>query len=249
MMTGDDGQSHEARLDHVWSEAVYVVWADHGTPVEVEARASTSGVAVALDIISPYGDVVGDEAADDVPDSADEGDGAGAEASGDAGRMATTSFTVDADGPFFVVVTADPGGAVDVRANVLLSPLMDPDDGANLLPTPASPGTLPEAAMDYPGDVDAFALTLEQGQTARVTVETLNFSPEIIVDHLARPDLVPAALDTSVPSALGLAARAEFTSREATTYWVIVRDLDGIGTGGYFIRVEVDPPFGGTPER
>lgn len=176
--------------------------------------------------------------------------GDGADASGSPGH-AFRAFTIDADGPFFVAVTADPRGTVEVSANVPLAALADPDDGA---PLAAAAGTAASdddgaieatagtraASMDYPGDVDAFTLALREGQTAVVTVETLNFVPDIVVDHATRPGLAPPLLDTRIDSPLGLAARAAFTAAESTTYLIVVRDLDGVGTGGYFVHVGTD---------
>lgn len=257
--------TRSATLDHPWAEAVYAVNAAFGASVAVDARPREAGADVHVDVISPYGDVVPedpedadgatgpDDGAADLP--AMGGTAAAGEGSGDHREPggAHRSFTVDADGPFFVAVTADPGGAVDVSASVPLAAVVDPDDGTPLVAAPGlrapgegrdagaddppADGRTLAASMDYPGDVDAFTLALRAGQTAVVTVETLNFVPDIVVDHPTRPGLAPPLLDTRVDSPLGLAARAAFVAAESTTYLIVVRDLDGVGTGGYFIRV------------
>jgi len=241
---------------HFWDEAVYVVLAPVGTTVQLTATAGAGGDA-SLSVIDPYGDIVLD--ADD--EAAGNGDAAGGRDTGrDEGGVAwvqdpvdngevdsaagddeTGVFEIQVEGPYFVAAGLDARGTLAVRASVPLATLDDPDDGRSL----AAGGTV-AGSLDFPGDTDFFDLELRAGQAVTITVETINFGPELILDHAGDPGLAPPAGDAQVPSALGLAARAAFTSPVDTTYLVVVRDAEGAGTGGYLLGCVTmpgaDPP-------
>lgn len=149
-----------------------------------------------------------------------------------AGDRESARVMIETQGPQFVSIGASPAGGFALRTSLPLAPLVDPDDGARLRPGRRA------ATMDYPGDYDSFLLPLDAGRTVSITVETANFLPEIILDHPEDPNLAPPIGDGAMPSALGLSSRVLVSAPVAGTYLLIVRDLDGIGTGGYLIDLE-----------
>lgn len=202
-----------AILDNYWDEAVFVLIAPYGTRAELAAIGDGDHGSTTLAALDPFGEVLFEDQSED-----------GGEARG--------SFVVRRDGPHFIVVNLNGRGQVKLRSNLPVSPLEDSDDGSVL-----TVGKTHTFLMDYPGDFDHFQLVLAPGQRVTVTVDTANFSPELIVEAPGRGG-TPEGTETWVGGPLGLTASATFTAREAGTYTVVVDDVEGIGTGGYQLRVE-----------
>jgi S1-C subfamily serine protease len=202
-----------AFLDNYWDEAVFVLSAPYGTRAELAASSDGDRGAATLAALDPFGEVLFED-------------------KGENGGEARGSFVVRRDGPHFIVVNLDGRGQVQLRSNLQVTPLEDVDDGAIL-----TVGQTHTFLMDYPGDFDHFQLVLAPGQRVTVTVDTANFSPELIVEAPGRGG-TPEGTETWVGGPLGLTASATFTAREAGSYTVVVDDVEGIGTGGYQLRVE-----------
>lgn len=233
------GASRQAgHLAHAWDEGVFVVQAEPGSTLEIELEGEGEADLFAS-VIDPFGTVlaqVDDEAEEEAVDAGADADAraprtvrAPRQAEGD---RESARVTIETEGPQFVSVGASPGGGYALRASLPLAPLVDPDDGTRLQPGRRA------ANMDYPGDYDSFLLPLDAGQTVSITVETANFLPEIILDHPEDPGLAPPIGDGAMPSALGLSSQVLVTAPASGTYLLVVRDYEGVGTGGYLVDIE-----------
>jgi hypothetical protein len=189
---------------------VYVLNAPYGTAVDLSA---TSRADVALTVTGPAGDV-----------ELDADEHVRGEESG--------SVTIRDDGPYFVVAGLDGAGDLTVEASEPLAPFHDPDDGA-----PLAPGRTVTAMMDYPGDEDAFLLRLEAGQEVELTVDTVNISPDVVVERAGADGGEELPLDSRYGGPLGLTLTGSFDPPEAGDYVIRVRDADGAETGGYLVTL------------
>ena len=201
---------HSVSLDNYWDEAAYVLEAPYGTLAELAVE---SGEDAVLAVISPYGDLE-------------------VEADETSGGIEQGSFVTRDAGPYFVVANLDRAGDLTLESSEPVVPIVDPDDGAEL-----QLGRPTVALMDYPGDFDHFRLVLAKGQPVVVSVDTLSFSPELIIDSPGDGG-TPPGVDTSVGGALGLTATAAFIADVSGTYYIVVNDVEGVGTGGYLLTVE-----------
>jgi len=210
MPTGEGKTEMTATLDGYWDEAVFVLEAPYGVQSDVSAVGVSAATLAALD---PYGELLFED---------------------DSGRDGTARGAVVTryDGPHFVVVNMDEPGSAAIRSSTPLLRLIDPDDGDEL-----SVGSRHLAVMDYPGDFDHYTVRLEPGRRVTVTVDTANFSPELIIEG---PDsaATPAGSEVWIGGPLGLTASTTFTPDRPGEYTIVVDDVEGIGTGGYFLTIE-----------
>ena len=188
---------------------------------EITVRAEPGPEAdLFLELLSPHGDLDID---------ADER-GAGGEEEGVA--------TALAGGPHVVVLGRLDGNlgptSVLLEASHGLRQLDDPDDGMLL-----RPGQRIVGALDHPGDIDRFELVVPGGHERTVTVDTVNFVPDLLleaVEGTVETPLIPGA--TGEGNALGLASRATLSEGSAGRWSIRVADLDGAAQGGYVLSVE-----------
>lgn len=201
----------EARLESAWDEAVFSLWPEYGAPVEVQA---TSDSDAGLDVIDPYGEVL---------------------ATADETRTGNETVEVVAgtSGPVFAVAYLDGAGTVRVRSTLPLVPYDDPDDGRSLVPASEL-----VAALDFPGDIDHYYLDLATDASVGLRVDTVNFIPDIFLEPLD-PATGEARLEPTITGALGLTLEAAVADAPAGRHVLTVRDLDGIGFGGY--RLTLSP--------
>lgn len=211
-------------LAPAWEEAVFVLNPPVGTTVDLSADSQAD---VLLTVLGPYGDVELDA------DERTRGSEAG-------------SVLVRDHGPHFVVVELDRPGTVTVKASVPLVPYRDPDDGTELVA-----GRRVAAAMDFPGDIDAFLVTLQPGEAVTLVVETVNLVPEITVEPngLNGANGGQPIVDARLTGPLGLTLEATATADVGGEYVVYVRDADGGSTGGYWVRLEGGRSRGGVTVR
>ncbi len=214
----DTSGTHEvfATLGGPYVEGSFVLTAAFGDVVDIEAVPARDA-DVFLELISPYGDL--DINADEL--------GAGGAETGQTTSLAT--------GPHLVVVGRADGESapttVRLRSSHPLRPLLDPDDGMTL-----APGSSIVASLDHAGDRDVFTLRVPRGRPLRITVDSANFVPDLVLEASdGSADWVPGV--PGAGNSLGLAAEADLPAGDAATWSVYVADLDGVGTGGYFLHV------------
>jgi S1-C subfamily serine protease len=204
-------RTQRVTLGAPWEQASFVLDAPYGTWVDV---AVDSAADARLEALSPFGDV--DLDVDDTRRGRESGE-----------------VLVQEHGPYFVVADLDRAGELVIDSSEAIVPLADPDDAATL-----RVGGRTVALMDFPGDADTFAVSLGRGQSVEVTVDTVNFSPDVLVYRADDPHLSAVVAEGTTGGALGMTVVAEVTAGEAGTYVIVVRDHAGTDIGAYFVSVD-----------
>ncbi len=205
----------EFRLDHRWSSRMYVVNEAPGTGFEVALGGINDGAFIVADML---GRMI--LFTDDTQTGPERG-------------SATTTLA----GPHFVVMMqfSDPAGTFEAMSDHAMSPYFDPDDGRVL-----AIGKTIVAQMDYPGDIDAYLIELEAGQTVKFQADSVTFDPVLIVDFPGSAREQIAVDNNSGGGILGLSPTLEYTAPFSGTFWVVVQDSGFRGVGGYFLTVSTE---------
>ena len=195
-------------LDTYWSEQAFVVDASPGTEVTVRAHSEND---IALEIVDLSGEVFAET---------------------DRGTESVTT-TLDGTPPFLLIVEQFMEDAADmvIEADVALTPIADPDDGA-FLQVPASRA----AALDYPYDVDYLHVPLRAGETVRIRVDSTAVDPYLRVDYRFSDDVISD--DDSGGGVFGESAELVLQADRDRTYRVVIDDAYGDGMGGYTPTIE-----------
>jgi S1-C subfamily serine protease/tetratricopeptide (TPR) repeat protein len=141
-------------------------------------------------------------------------------------------FTAEDDGPFIVHVgqESENRNRYTLTSNAPLFPATDPDDGATL--------TLGEpflAAIDAPGDEDAYEVELTAGQKIVITTDALSGGPSVQISFSSRAREETAYdYDSGIPGIFGNNPRLVYEAKEDGTYRIVVSGFD---TAGYTITV------------
>ena len=153
---------------------------------------------------------------------------------GGTGRNSTLNFTATADGTHYVAAGADRY----LLGTYTLSVTELDDDFLN---TTATEGTLAVGGsttgrINFSGDTDWFAVTLEAGQTYRFDLKGAHLSdPYLRGIYDANGDRIAGTQDNN--SGTGKDSRLEYTAPADATYYVAA-GASGNGTGGYTLEVE-----------
>ena len=194
-----------------WAEQAFVIDAQPEAEVTITAR-SANDIAVA--IVDIWGEVI-------------------AEADETEQDVESVAATLDGTPPFLLIVEQFMEDAADVviEANVALTPVADPDDGA-FLQVPASRA----AALDYPYDVDYFHVPLRAGETVRIRVDSTAIDPYLTVDYRFSDDVISD--DDSGGGVFGVSSELVLRADRDRTYRVVIDGVHGDEMGGYTLTIE-----------
>jgi hypothetical protein len=146
------------------------------------------------------------------------------------------AFTAELDGPHFVAVVPDAGfdARVELVTNVDLTLLDDPDHGV-----PIGVGGLQFGNIDYPGDLDWFAIELEEGDELVISASSPNADMGLYVGPLLDLSGDEARSDSdSGAGVIGADAELRYTAASSGTHIIGVFDETQFGPGAYALRVE-----------
>lgn len=150
--------------------------------------------------------------------------------------LETCAFTILAEQPHLLIVWQNSfgAGAAELRSNHVLTPLEDVDDGKAI-----AVGQPVQAVMDYPGDVDYFALDLEEGQTVDVHVDSLNMDPMLKVTFRGASEAEEAHAIKSKEGVWENSANLIYRAPVDGRYFLVVEpsDFEEVHAGGYFVEV------------
>ena len=124
----------------------------------------------------------------------------------------------------------------NVVATQSLQRITDPDDGKLL-----SLGRPMAESIDYPGDLDFFAIDLVEGQTVTATASSVLFDAGLVVQS---PNPAQRALSDSDHGGglTDLDARLAFTATRTGRYRIAVVREGDTGLGGYLLTVVASAP-------
>nr|WP_290665615.1 serine protease [Ardenticatena sp.] len=203
----------DATLQTLWSSAVWVMWPETTTSIEVVATSSND---LGMRIIDALASIITDT--DNTL----------------TGKEQVVFRPLDPIPHWVEVHQYDPFSAnVHIESSQPIAPVFDPDDDTEL-----TPGMTYTGAIDYPDDLDAFLLSLDAGQAVTIRVESVAIDAKVLVDEsIPSSEAFLASDDDSGGGLFGLDAEVSFTAPKTGTYVVLVRDAIGYETGGYFIHV------------
>lgn len=151
------------------------------------------------------------------------------------GNKEHAEFVTEVLGPHFITVYQNEkrNSVADLRSNVKLAPLRDPDD--RLQPKLGEPTA---GNIDYPGDSDVFRLYLHAGDRVNIHVESLIIDPVVMIDMVAIPndDDDPMKDDDSGAGIFGRDAELTLEAPATGSYLLIV-EATNHQTGGYVLTV------------
>ena len=194
-----------------WSEQAFVIEAHRGAEVTVTARSVND---IALEIVDLWGETIAE---------ADETD------------RDTESVTATLAGtpPFLLIVEQfmDDAARVVVDADVELTRIIDPDDGA-FLQVPARI----VAALDYPYDVDYFQVPLRADEAVRIRVDSTGVDPYLSIDYPFADNVISD--DDSGGGVFGVSAELVYRADRSRTYRVVIDGVHRDDMGGYTLTIE-----------
>jgi hypothetical protein len=146
------------------------------------------------------------------------------------------AFTAELGGPHFVAVVPDAGfeTRINLVTDVDLTLLDDPDHGVSL-----AVGDLQFGNIDYPGDLDWFAIELVEGEELLITASSPNADMGLYVGPLLDLSGDDARSDSdSGAGVIGADAELRYTAASSGTHIIGVFDETQFGPGAYALRVE-----------
>lgn len=203
-----EGDAASIQAAHFLDEAVWVFDGTAGEEVVIEATATAP---LSGSVIGPDGFL---------------------ETTMEAGTM---GFEVSVDGPHFasIVPEAGFGTTIEVSATVDLRSLADPDHGRTL-----TVGTTTFGNMDYPGDLDWYAVELAAGETVTITASSPNADTALYVAPLSDLAGDDARSDSdSGAGVIGADAELRYTAADSGTHIVAVFDETQFGPGTYALEL------------
>jgi S1-C subfamily serine protease len=209
---GEEVTTDEAELANFLDEATWVFTPRAGDEVSFEAD-SAGDVSLAVVSSDGFVEVFADDS---------------------VSEPETGSFEAVMSAPHVIavgVVTQTPT-TVTVSGVVPFRLFVDPDHGRVV-----SPGDTIAANIDYPTDVDYFLLELAPGQTVTISVDSMNFDADLLLDKEGNTGEILASDTDSGGGIMGWDPRITFTAEETGTYLIGVVDQSGVGPGGYFLTI------------
>ena len=205
--------SMEFSLENEWDHAAFVLIGEPGASVDLNVSSDNDAYYFVENV---FGDLVIETV--DASYSGEE----------------PSTFTFDDAGLLFADVSQSSPfpGTFTVSCGCDMVQIGDIDDGTQL-----QLGIQIRGNLDFRGDSDFYLVSLENGQTVEIALDSGNFDGLAAASWIGAGDSKFYSDDDSGGGSLGwnpeLVFRAPFTG----TFVVWVKDITGIAEGGYFIRV------------
>ena len=132
-----------------------------------------------------------------------------------------------------VEMASGDSSAFRVASNVRLKPLDDLDDGRIIRVGDSIAGSL-----DHSSDWDWYSIRLNEGQTVRITTESLNVDTIVYVDFPRSRDNQVVSNDDGLVGSFGADAELVYRAPHSGEYFVVVNDPVRDSVGGYYLSIE-----------
>ncbi len=213
---GDGSYEFEIELRNLWDTREFVFEGADGTTADIEIEGDGDGK---FRVFDSFGLVL------EVDDGYTGVESAEAE-------LTTT-------GLHFLQVEMATGGEPSkfhVTRSVRLKPLNDPDDGRTI-----KVGDTIAASLDHPGDWDWYSINLGEGDTVRVSADSLNVDTLLYVDSPDSDDNQTVSDDDSGGGLFGLNSEIVYRAPKTREYFIVVTEATELNSGGYYLSVEFAP--------
>ena len=213
--TGSGAFEFSIELANFWDTRAFVLDATAGTTISVELDGPGDGRFV---VSAPYGLLL----------------------EVDEGETGTESGAVEllTGGPHFLKVDMfnSDVSVFDLKSSIRLKPLPDTDDGRATVV-----GETVAGSIDFPTDIDWYSIHFDEGQTVRISADSVSVDTTLIVDFPnSYPDQV-AADDDSGGGLWSTNAEMVYRAPDRGQYFIVVADALDESTGGYYLSVEEAP--------
>ena len=121
----------------------------------------------------------------------------------------------------------------DLSSSVRLMPLNDPDDGRTV-----AVGETVAGSLDHFSDWDWYSIHLKEGETVRISTDSLNVDTVIYVDFPKSRNNQVASDDDSGGGLSGINSELVYRAPHAGEYFIAVTEAEGNSFGGYYLSVE-----------
>ena len=121
----------------------------------------------------------------------------------------------------------------ELASSVRLRPLNDPDDSRNV-----TVGETVVGSIDHLSDWDWYSIRLKEGETVRISTDSLNVDTVIYVDFPNSRDNQVVSDDDGGGGLFGLNSQLVYRAPHSGEYIIAVSDAEGTAFGGYYLSVE-----------
>ena len=121
----------------------------------------------------------------------------------------------------------------DLSSSVRLMPLNDPDDGRTV-----AVGETVSGSLDHFSDWDWYSIRLKEGETVRVSTDSINVDTVMYVDFPKSRDNQVVSDDDSGGGLFGMNSELVYRAPHTGEYFIAVTEAEGSGFGGYYLSVE-----------
>ena len=142
------------------------------------------------------------------------------------------------DGIHFLQVEIASGtpSPLDLISTIRLKPFHDPDDGPAI-----AVGDTVAGNVDFPSDWDWYSIRLAEGETVRISADSVNVDTLVVVDFPASQEGQAVFDDDSGGGLFGTNSELVYRAPGTGEYLIAVTDAVGDNTGGYYVSVEQAP--------
>ena len=142
------------------------------------------------------------------------------------------------DGIHFVQVEIASGqsSTFDLTSTVRLKPFHDPDDGRTI-----AVGETVVGNLDFFFDRDWYSIRLEEGETVRISTDSINVDTHLAVGFPNSRDDQVVYDDDSGGGLSGLNSELVYRAPNSGEYFIVVTDALSDNSGGYYLSVERAP--------
>ena len=202
----------DIELRNYWDARTFVLEATEGTMLEVELEGVGDGW---FHVSDPFGPIL--------------------EVNDNYTGIERGSVELLLGGVYYLQVEMASGESSTYRlsSNVRLKPLNDPDDGRAI-----SIGETVAGSLDHLSDWDWYSISLEEGETVRISTNSLNVDTVIYVDFRHSRDNQVASDDDSGGGLSGRDSELVYRAPHNGEYFVAVTEAVGDSVGGYYLSVE-----------
>ena len=139
------------------------------------------------------------------------------------------------DGIHFLQVEMASGESSDFElySSVRLRPLDDPDDGRTV-----TVGATVAGSLDHFSDWDWYSLSLNEGETVRISIDSFNIDPVLYVDFPSSRNNQTVSDDDSGGGLFGTNSELVYRAPHSGEFSIAVTGAVGDSFGGYYLSVE-----------
>ena len=139
------------------------------------------------------------------------------------------------DYPNFLQVQMGSGesSGFDLTSNIALYPIDDPDDGQSI-----AVGETVAGSIDHFRDIDWYSIRLEEGETVRISTDSLNVDTFLFVDFPHSRNNQAVSDDNSGGGLFETNSELVYRALQSGEYYISVFESGGDSFGGYYLSVK-----------